>query len=58
MYENVHVESIEETLPKQNLKLVVKLVNEGRNLAVEIQTSLPVAAAWSSTRLWRVMKRV
>lgn len=34
------MESIEETLPKQNLKPGVKLVNEGRNLAVEIQTIL------------------
>lgn len=58
MYEDIHMESIEQTLPKQNLKLGVKLVNEGRNLAVEIQTSLSVAAAWSSARLWRVMKRV
>lgn len=34
------MENIEETLPKQNLKLGVKLVNEGRNLAVEIRPTL------------------
>ena len=51
------MDSIEDT-PKQNLKLGVKLVNEGRNLAVEIHNLVTVVAAWSSTGLWKVIKSI
>lgn len=40
MYYNFHMECIQETLPKQEMKCGVKPVSEGRSLAVEIQTAL------------------
>lgn len=40
VYYNFHMERIQETLPKQEMKCGVKPVSEGRSLAVEIQTAL------------------
>lgn len=40
MYYDAHVECMKKTVPKQGIKHGVKLGSKGRNLAVEMLTTL------------------